>query len=238
MQRSNIPHRIVGIAACLVAATSAACSAPGSTAPATGNGNQSTGGVDASGPVSLPFVVSDDFVPSGFMGDSPTDFNSIKLSSSSAECPTRLPGALGTCYKVAWTPLRVGDAGSSWVGVYWQYPQDNWGAKAGRQVAPGATKVTFSAYSEADGLQVEFIAGGVNVTGGMPNLTYADSFTAMTTVTLTTSWAQYEIPLSGDSYSSVIGGFAWSITTSSTAPVTFYIDNIEWEATPDTDAGE
>jgi hypothetical protein len=181
------------------------------------------------GPASLPFVVSDEFVPSGFMGDSPTDFNGIKMSSDSTKCPTRVAGALGACYTIAWTPTFVGDAGSAWVGVYWQYPSNNWGAKSGRIVAPGAKKVTFSAVGAAGGEAVEFIVGGVNNPAGAVVLPNADSFNVHTDATLTTSWASYEVSLADSSYSSVIGGFAWSITSSSKTPVTFYVDNIEWE---------
>ena len=162
------------------------------------------------------------------MGDAPTDFNAVKMTSDSALCPTRQAGAKGACYKITWTPTRVGDASTAWVGVYWQYPSNNWGAKAGKTIAAGATKVTFLAAGAAGGEGVEFLAGGVNTSGG-PGLTYADTFSAKTDATLTTSWAPYEISLSGDSYSSVIGAFAWSITTSSTSPITFYVDNIEWE---------
>jgi hypothetical protein len=226
------------IAAAGIAAASVACSAPGSTPPANvdpgSSGGASSGGTtppatNDGGPVSLPFTVSDDFVPSGFMGDSPTDFNGIKMSSDSTKCITRLSGAKGACYTISWTPTFVGDAGSAWVGVYWQYPSNNWGAKTGRVVAPGATKVTFSAAGAAGGEAVEFIVGGVNNPAGAVVLPNADSFNVHTNATLTTSWATYEVSLADTSYSSVIGGFAWSITTSSTTPITFYIDDIEWE---------
>jgi hypothetical protein len=169
------------------------------------------------------------FVPSGFMGDSPADFNSIKMSSDSSLCIPRQPGAQGSCYTISWTPTLLAGAKSAWVGVYWQYPSNNWGAKPGKAIAPGASKVTFTAAGAAGGEQVEFLVGGVNTTGGTAGLTYADTFTANVQATLTTSWTRYEVSLAGDTYASVIGGFAWSITTSSTTPVTFYIDDIEWE---------
>jgi hypothetical protein len=217
----------------------AACSAPGSSPPPNnigggsssggGSGGGSSSGTMSNGPIALPFNVSDQFIPSGFMGDAPTDFNAVKMTSDAAQCPTRQAGAKGNCYKITWTPQRVGDASTAWVGVYWQYPSNNWGAKAGKAISPGASKVTFLASGGAGGEEVEFLAGGVNITGGMPNLTYADTFQAKTNATLTTTWAPYEISLSGDSYSSVIGAFAWTITTSSTSPITFYVDNIQWE---------
>jgi len=163
------------------------------------------------------------------MGDAPTDFNAIKMSADATQCLTRQPGAVGSCYTINWTPTPISGSKSAWVGVYWQYPSNNWGAKPGKTVNPGATKVTFTAAGAAGGEQVEFLVGGVNVSGGNAALTNADTFTSNTTATLTQAWAPYEISLSGDSYESVIGGFAWTITTSSTTPVTFYIDNIEWE---------
>ena len=220
------------VTATVLAAVASACSAPGSAPPAgaTGtNGNGSSGGTVApTGPLTLPFVVSDTFAPSGFMGDAPTDFNAVKMTSDSAHCPPRQAGAKGACYKITWTPTRVPDASTAWVGVYWQYPSNNWGAKAGKAIVAGATKVTFLAAGTTGTEQVQFLAGGVNATGG-PGLTYADTFSAHMDASLTTTWAPYEISLSGDSYSSVIGAFAWSITTSSTSPVTFYVDNIQWE---------
>ena len=234
MRRSGSgPYRFV--AATLFVAAAAACSAPGSSPPAgaasgSGSGGSSSGGTTApTGPVALPFVVSDDFVPSGFMGDSPADFDAVKMSSDSTKCIARQAGAKGACYSIAWTPAPLSGAKSAWVGVYWQYPSNNWGAKAGKAIAGGATKVSFSAAGAAGGEQVTFLVGGVNTSGGTAGLTYADTFTANTQETLTTSWTRYEIPLTGDSYTSVIGGFAWSITTSATTPISFYIDDIEWE---------
>jgi hypothetical protein len=220
-----LPAIVAGILGIL-----AGCSAPGSTPPASTHGS-SGGPPDTSdgGPISIPFVVSDQFVPSGFMGDSPTDFNGIKMSADSTACPTRAPDAKGACYAITWTPAFVPDASSAWVGVYWQYPSNNWGAQPGKPVSPGATKVSFYAIGAKGGEQIQFLAGGVNVAGSNPALTYADTFSASTQVTLTTSWQQYEVPLTGDTYSSVIGAFAWSITTTSTDPIAFYVDDIEWE---------
>jgi hypothetical protein len=163
------------------------------------------------------------------MGDSPADFNAVMMSSDASKCLPRQSGAKGACYTISWTPTPLAGQKSAWVGVYWQYPSNNWGAKPGKSVASGASKVTFSAAGAAGGEQVQFIVGGVNTSGGNASLPYADTFTAHTAATLTTSWTSYEVSLAGDSYSSVIGAFAWSITTSSTTPITFYIDDIEWE---------
>jgi hypothetical protein len=143
-----------------------------------------------------------------------------------------MSGAVGTCYSVAWTPIIGAGNSSAWVGVYWQYPGNNWGGVQGRPINAGASKVTFAAMADlSDGgsaLQVEFIAGGIKPTADA-GLAYSDSFKATTTVTLTGAWATYSIPLTGDQYSDVIGAFAWSITTYSASPITFYLDDIQWE---------
>jgi hypothetical protein len=223
----------------------AGCSAPGTSPTGTGGtggaaGSGGAGGTGGSpdmagdsgtpnGSIALPFQVSDQFVPSGFMGDSPTDFNAVKMSPDATMCASRDPSAKGSCYTVAWTPSFLSGAKSAWVGVYWQYPANNWGGKAGKDIATGAAKVSFLAKGGAGGEALTFLAGGINTKGGDPTLTYSDSFSATLPATLTTSWTRYEIPLSGQTYSSVLGGFGWSITTSTTSPVTFYVDDITWE---------
>jgi len=237
MNRRHHFRLVFGLA---LAATALGCSAPGSTPPPGSQTGSSSGGGssgasssgsagDDGGPLGIPFTVSDDFVPSGFMGDSPTDFNSITMSADTSACPSRAPGAVGACYSVAWTPTFGPQATSAWVGVYWQYPSNNWGALPGKPVSAGATKVSFAAMGAKGGEVIKFLAGGVNATGGNPSLTNADSFSATTSVTLTSSWATYEVPLSGDTYTSVIGAFAWTITTSATDPIAFYVDDIVWE---------
>jgi hypothetical protein len=206
------------------------CSAPGS--DQTGMQGPPADASAASGPVSLPFAVSDDFQPTGFMGDTSADFNAITMSNDSSHCPSpRVSGAVGVCYSVAWTPVISKGQSTAWVGVYWQYPANNWGVLPGRQVASGASKVTFAAYGAKGGEQVQFIVGGVNTTPGASDagLEHADSFKAGKLVTLTRGWQTFEIPLSGDHYTQVIGGFAWSITAGSAEPISFYVDDIQWE---------
>jgi hypothetical protein len=204
-----------------------ACSAPGSTS----KGKLPPPDVDAAPtPTAVPFTVSDVFEPTGFMGDTPADFNAITMSSDSTNCPSpRVSGAQGVCYSVSWSPAMSPGASTAWVGVYWQYPADNWGAEVGLPVVEGATKVTFAAVGAAGGEQVQFIVGGIDGKGSDAGLPYADTFKASKLITLTNTWATYEIPLAGDSYTDVLGGFAWSITASSTAPITFYVDDIQWE---------
>src|SRR4029077_4782236 len=96
-------------------------------------------------------------------------------------------------------------------------------------IGPGATKVAVWAKGMSGGEQLVFTVGGIN---NMHNSgTCADAFevqlpanataTKMTQA-LTTSWAEYDIPLPSD-YSSapggVLGAFAW--VASSAAPISF-----------------
>lgn len=224
---------ITGVIA-LITSLSAACSAPGSTPPATNNNNPppaSTADAAPPGPVAIPFLLSDEFAPSGYMGDSQADFTAITMGKDIATCKApRSADAAGDCYTITWNPVIATGAPSAWVGVYWQYPANNWGAKTGKQIAPGASKVSFYAAGAAGGESLLFTVGGVNVKPvDDPPLPNKDSFTASTSATLTTSWTRYEIPLTGATYDTVIGGFSWVAKSTDGKPVTFYLDDLRWE---------
>jgi hypothetical protein len=183
------------------------------------------------GPADLPFLLSDEFAPSGYMGDSKTDYLAIHMSQDATDCKSpRSTDAAGDCYTVTWKPVMLPDQKTAWVGVYWQYPTNNWGATPGRDVVSGAQKVSFYAAGAAGGEVLQFQVGGMNTKpGGDPALKNKDSFTATADVTLTTEWARYEVPLKDATYETVLGGFAWIATVSSDAEVKFYIDDVRWE---------
>jgi hypothetical protein len=214
--------------------------ATGSTGPTVdsgqpGPGTDSGGGAPDSGPtvgpaVKLPFYLSDQFVPSGFMGDSTASMTAITLTHDAASCKTpRQTGAGGDCYGVVWAP-SLGDAGAAWAGVYWQSSANNWGSKPGKAIAPGATKVSFYAAGAAGGEQISLCAGGINATGATATLPYSDTFTVkQPAITLTTTWTQYQLPLTGTSYTTVLGGFCWVSNTTTTENIKFYIDDVKWE---------
>jgi hypothetical protein len=224
---------------CALALVLGACSSD----PASGTKNNNTtkdGGAppgtteDAAageGPLELPFLLSDEFAPSGYMGDSETDFTAVHMSKDATDCKSpRSADAAGDCYTVDWKPIMLPNQTSAWVGVYWQYPANNWGAKTGRSIASGAQTVSFYAAGAKGGEVLKFQVGGMNtLPGGDPALTNKDSFTATADVTLTTEWARYEVPLKDANYDSVIGGFAWTATVSSDAEVKFYVDDVRWQ---------
>jgi len=179
----------------------------------------------------LPLPVDGNFIPAfmgdgeqkgpltmtpGFMGDT-VDCNNDRSS----------PSAIGICHIISYIPPMMG--GSWGAGVYWLYPDQNWGTSPGLPVPQGATKVTFSAKAAKDGLKVEFFAGGIGMDPAHP-APYKDNFKADKIVTLTSAWTAYELTFPvGTSYSDVSGGFGWSMGTADAgAGVTFQIDDIQW----------
>ena len=176
--------------------------------------------------VALPFFVSDQFVASGFMGD----YTGLTVSQDPTKCKSpRQPNAGGFCYTATWVP-KIGDAGSDWTGVYWQSPANNWGAKPGKPISSGATKVTFYAAGAVGGEILSISVGGINANGASASLTYGDSFDVkQPPITLTTAWTQYTVSLSGTSYTSVLGAFCFVVTAMTNTSESFYIDDVQWQ---------
>jgi hypothetical protein len=192
-------------------------------------------GVPDDEPLTVPFAVSDYFSPTGYLGDGATVG---VVNMVAAACTTRAPNAVGDCYKVTYTPPLA----STYAGVYWQYPGNNWGGYPGHTVEQGATQATVWAMGTQGGEQVSFKAGGI---ADPPDGTepYVDSVSASgPTVSLTKEWQQFSVSLTGadyypegaTTYSSVLGGFAWIVIppmpngAPSTEPIVFYLDNIRW----------
>jgi hypothetical protein len=192
---------------------------PGDSSPDGGAPNQPPPG---NTPQSLPLTVSDQFFPSGFMGDGQTSSTAVVVSSSTCRQP-RPAGAVGDCYRVTYTP-----GAQSWAGVYWQYPENNWGASPGKRVEPGANHVTFYAAGAAGGEALQLLVGGES----NAKLPYQDSFKVMSAITLTTTLTPYQMDISGRNYESgVLGAFGWTLVapTGTKAPIVFFLDSIRWE---------
>jgi hypothetical protein len=144
----------------------------------------------------LPMAVDGVYVPSGFMGDT----DSITITPSE-EVPDgtcdddRAPGEpVGDCHIVTY----VNDVDSmNWGGVFWQYPDGNWGDFPGLLVEEGATKVTFQAKGGAGGEAIVFQVG----------MEGTDTFHEEIAVTITTEWTEYEIDVSAATYEL---RFSWS----------------------------
>ncbi len=171
---------------------------------------------DAAGPLApsaLPFAVDDYYAPSGYMGDgsSPGAINDVET------CADPRPGAwVGNCHFFTYTPSTL-----KWAGVYWQYPDGNWGDTGGLVVPAGATQVSFSAWGVTGTEKVTFMAG----------LKDFDGFEGKTAVLdLGTTPTEYTIDLSAAIYTDVIGGFGWVTDAAlATGPISFYVDDIHWQ---------
>ena len=162
-------------------------------------------------PTALPFTVDDYYAPSGFMGDGETP-GGITLVDNACE-GDRAGDGLGFCREFTWTKGTVG-----WGGVYWQYPDGNWGTAPGLPVPAGATEVTFYAWGATGEEVVNFLVGIGDV----------DGFAAETGPTaLTSEPTEYRISLEGRTIGAeVVGGVGWVANTGDGA--TFTVDNIEW----------
>jgi hypothetical protein len=172
----------------------------------------------------LPFPLDTAFITSGYMGDS-ADVNMVpKTPADSTDCNGMRSSATakGNCHTVTYTPAGM----NKWAGVYWQYPANNWGNLAGFAMPTGATKVVFMAKGAKGGEKVKFIVGGLGG-GAMP---HSDTVMANQTLTLTASWAQYSLDISGQTYVQVIGGFAWAMSAADAgASAAFSVDDIQWK---------
>jgi hypothetical protein len=196
------------------AALSVGCAASGSFDPDAGAAGPdgAPGMIDAGdGPTVLPFAVDDWYGPSGYMGDGASPGG---ITDQTVCLSPRPDTWIGHCHRFTWTPGTV-----KWAGVYWQFPDGNWGEKMGLVVPPGATKVSFQAWGMVGGEKVSFVTGMKAVDGFELKKDMA---------VLTTTPQQFSIDLAGTSYSRVVGGFGWT-AADSTVPVTFNIDDIRWE---------
>src|SRR6185436_15676024 len=212
-----------------------------------GTGSQPTdGGTTMTGTaVPLPMSVTAQFQNQGWFADpsvsaafQPGSMVIKQADATTGPCAARAPEARGKCLKIVYTPPPnlVPPATGGWVGVFFlttllndhaelvppaKAGDANWGAEPGRNIAAGATKISFAAAAEVDGTAVTFKAG-----------TDKDSFVLPEqTEVLGTAWKPLELSLAGQSYANggkgVIGAFAW-VLKDTTKAATFYLDDIVW----------
>jgi hypothetical protein len=166
--------------------------------------------------LTAPVCIANNYYPSGFMGDgegeNPKGTEPIDLNDQWTDHCHSDP----TCVKVVYHPPS-----NKWAGVYWQYPDGNWGDEPGRKII-GAKKLVFWARGEKGGELVSFKVGGND------RKKYKDSLNkSLGPLKLTTEWKQYEIDLSGADTSSVIGAFAWTASARGNPDgLTFYLEGI------------
>lgn len=181
----------------------AAIDAAGTTTPTDGGGPVETA------PSVLPFAVDDWYGPSGYMGDGERPGAITDAMTCREGRPTTW---MGNCHRYTWTPGTT-----LWAGVYWQYPDGNWGDLAGLPIPAGATKVSFQAWGATGTEKVDFMVGMMAVDGFQ---------VTREQIALTTTPTQYSLELAGSTYVKVVGGFGW---VAKDTAVTFGLDDIRWE---------
>jgi exo-beta-1,3-glucanase (GH17 family) len=157
------------------------------------------------------------FLPTGWMGDI--------ASISMFECDGTDPHGGEHAIRVTFWP--TGTLG--WAGVYWQYPENNWGDINGGINLSWANKLTFWAKGQSGGERVRFFVGGI----GDGDSAFPDSVQPQVSsgfIELESGWRQYTIDLRGRDLSRVIGGFGWATDRCASASgATFYLDDIAYE---------
>ncbi|MBD3342747.1 MAG: hypothetical protein GF353_26860 [Candidatus Lokiarchaeota archaeon] len=156
------------------------------------------------------------FYPSGFMGD----IGDIILNDNF----TNTVHTGRSCIQIQYSAKMSHNKG--WSGIYWQYPDKNWGDSPDARDLTGATRITFWARGQKGGERVEFKTGGINGK-------YKDSMGgpySTGVLNLSTGWEQFTINLKGKDLSHVIGGFCW-VASSALNPkgCIIYIDDIIFE---------
>jgi hypothetical protein len=118
--------------------------------------------------------------------------------------------------------------GVGWAGVRWQSPVDNWGAvpvPAGYNLSR-ATRLTFWVRGTTGRERVQFLIGGIRGK-------YGDSLQPAKTqvLTLSTTWQQVIINLTGTDLTHITGGFGWVASAlQNPQGATFYLDDIIYTA--------
>lgn len=172
-----------------------------------------------------PFSISDNYYPTGWMGDGEFGEENIYLFNDLLD----ITRSDSHCIKIVYH--KQGPKG--WSGIYWQNHPNNWGNCPGDNFSKvGYTKLTFWAKGEKGGEVVKFKMGGINPAqysheelGLSPRVIWSqryfinpyrlsgerpfwDSFKiTIGYVLLQKEWKKYTFNLKNKDLSSVIGGF-------------------------------
>jgi hypothetical protein len=206
-----------------------------------------------------PFALSDYYAPSGAMGDGATPGNLV--IGTQATCKDRPSGARGYCYSFQYvasnpytTPISKSTGVCNWAGLFFQYPDNNWGTEPGLPIPTGKlTKVTFQVAVGAGTELMTFQMGGVGLPplpdGGPPPPPGTacppaetpvppnyDTLSAITMQNVGTEWQKMELPLTMRDPSAtpaattnLIGALSWGIPATPGLPKTIFLDDIFFE---------
>ncbi|MCK4908213.1 MAG: hypothetical protein KAS64_11715 [Spirochaetes bacterium] len=154
------------------------------------------------------------YIPSGYMGD----IFSLSLVGNHRTNPN----SGKSCIRVSYYPKNKTKTPSSWAGIYWLNPPNNWAflPKAGYNLS-AAKKFVFHARGNTGKEVVTFMVGGIR--GKYPD---SDSSQVLI-VNLTKKWKVYKIPLTGIDMSYIIGGFVFILKEKlNLKGAVFYLDEM------------
>jgi len=178
------------------------------------------GGHGTAPPLHAPFDMSSYFFASGWMGDGESKkLKYLDVNTEYRDKP-RSGDTDGLCIRISY---KRGP--KNWAGVYWQYPDGNWGDKPGKTVV-GARRITFWAAGEHGDEVAEFKSGGIN-----SDKQYHDSYEVSAgSIRLTKEWVRHEISLKDQDLSNVIGAFACTISGGANPnSAVIYLDDITFD---------
>ena len=166
------------------------------------------------------------FVPSGWMGDIPT----IRMN----DCFQWGDDWGDRAVRAQYVPSPEDER--EWAGVYWQYPENNWGTMPEGHDLQGYAQLRFRARGDRDGDRVKFFVGGVytgTYPSSIPEPIYVQGSDSEGFVALGTEWQEFHVDLQGADLSHVIGGFGWVAERKRTPDgTTFYLDDIQFDREP------
>jgi hypothetical protein len=193
------------------------------------------------------FVVYDDrdsggvhFFPSGWMGDLVNYNTETEELIIDDNCSTRPFRGL-TCTKITY-PIDLAQRGvKGWAGVFWQFPDKNWGSWRGYDLSHYCfhgeeIQLSFAARGETGEERIKFQAGGIN----RPlyfnsNFKFQDTFGPVKpnnslrdgVLKLSRNWRLYSFDLTDKDLRNVIGPFCW-VADNDLNPqgATFYLDEM------------
>jgi len=131
---------------------------------------------------------------------------------------------MSTCIRIDYSAART--QGRGWAGIYWQFPDRNWGDMPDGRRLTGAGRLTFWARGGNGGEKSEFKVGGI--TGKYPDSIPIPISTGV--MILSDKWERYAIDLKDQDLSHVIGGFCW-VTSKTDNPngCTIYLEDMTYE---------
>lgn len=134
------------------------------------------------------------YIPSGWMGST----RSLKMTPNWVAGPHSGKSCIRIDYDV------TKDSETTWAGIYWQMPSNNWGNMKGGYDLSNYKKLRF--WARGQGTVEKFMVGGI--TGQTQDGDSGEAYTDR--IDLTQDWKQYSIDLKDTDLHHIIGGFGFA----------------------------